>query len=556
MAHTPEEVRRAVSETVHRRAGAVATIVTLYEPSSRSIRLAHAHGLERLVAFVDRLGLGNLVDTRVPVSAITEEEMRAFTSGRIYPLPGLHELSARHVPRAICGLVEKTFGIKAIWSMGFSWKGALYGGLTMMCRSEDPLVDCTLLEAIINLAAVALQRAYAEEEQARLREQLQQARKMEAIGRLAGGIAHDFNNLLTVINGSAEALGSGALAADPALEAEVDEIRSAAQRAADLTRQLLTFSRRELEQPAVVNPSDTIRGMSGMLRRIIGEDVRLLLDLGAGDAWVRIDPTQLSQIILNLAANARDAMPGGGTLSIRTEATLLDEAGAAAIGLVGPGPFLSLSMRDTGVGMDDHTLSRLFEPFFTTKERGQGTGLGLSMAYGAAERAGGTVQAQSAPQKGTTVTVWLPVVDRPVETAPGPTPAADAPGQPQGEVLLVEDDPAVRRYLAKLLERKGYPVHEAGSGVEALALLKRLEQPPRVMITDLVMPGMSGRALADEVRAVVPRIEILFVSGYTDDTVIRHGIAEGSVDFLRKPFSASELYEHLQRLMARAAAKA
>jgi signal transduction histidine kinase/ActR/RegA family two-component response regulator len=550
VARSPEEVRRTVSGTVHRLSGALATIVSLYDPQARSIRLAHAHGLEGLVSFVERLGLGRLVETRVPLSSMSEEEMRAFTSGRLYRLPGgLHALSARTIPLTLCALVEKSFGIKAIWTMGFSWQGSLYGGASMVCRSEGPLEHSVLLETIINLAAVALQRAYAEEEQSRLRDQLLQARKMEAVGRLAGGIAHDFNNVLTVITGSSDALAEALPPGSP-LDADVAEIREAARKATDLTRQLLSFSRREIEQPSVADLDSTIHGMSGMLRRIVGEDIELALDLGSGPACVRIDPSQLSQVILNLAANARDAMPRGGRLHIRTECSAVDDESARCIGVPRAGRYLSMAMSDTGIGMDSQTLSRLFEPFFTTKEPGQGTGLGLSIAYGVAEKAGGTVRADSRLAEGTTITVWLPAVECPPVPAAAPAPP-DPPPQAQGEILLVEDDEAVRRYLVKLLERKGYTVHAAGTGAQALAVLQGLRRVPRVLITDLVMPGISGRTLADHVRRIVPSIEVLFVSGYTDDTVVRHGIVEGSIDFLRKPFSRDDLYAHVARLMAR-----
>jgi hypothetical protein len=296
----PTDIHRIIGGPVHQLSGSIATLVTALNPEKNTVRFAHAEGIGQMLAFIRRLGLGHLMETEVPLSAMTKEEIRLFTSGKLYPLEGgLHVLSGRMLPTWLCSLLETTFHIRAFSSMGFSWKGNLYGGITLFQREKGPVPETPLIEAIVNLGAVALHGAYADEERARLREQLLQSQKMEAVGRLAAGIAHDFNNLLTVITGSSEMIADMP-AAEP-VAAEVSQIREAAQRAAELTRQLLSFSRREMEQPVVIPAGKAVGGMSTMIRRMIGEEIHLDLALPGADDCVRIDPSQLTQVMLNLA---------------------------------------------------------------------------------------------------------------------------------------------------------------------------------------------------------------------------------------------------------------
>jgi CheY-like chemotaxis protein len=260
-----------------------------------------------------------------------------------------------------------------------------------------------------------------------------------------------------------------------------------------------------------------------------------------------MDPSQLTQVMLNLATNARDAMPKGGTLRVESGCASVEEDKAQALGLAGAGLYVSISVSDTGTGMEEATLSHLFEPFFTTKEQGKGTGLGLSTVYGIVRQAGGAVSVQSAHQKGTRVTILLPCVACVPSEKPRPVEAAS--GQGSGAILLVEDDESVRRYVARLLVRRGYLVHQAADGAQALAELDTLSPAPALLITDLVMPGMTGRELADKVRDRAPRVAVLFVSGYSEDAVVRRGLETGTIDFLRKPFAPNELLSHVARLL-------
>jgi PAS domain S-box-containing protein len=371
-----------------------------------------------------------------------------------------------------------------------------------------------------------------------LESQFHQAQKMEAVGRLAGGVAHDFNNLLTVIISYTDLMLGDLPPGDPRL-GDLEQIQQAANGAAALTRQLLAFSRQQVIAPRRLDLDDGVRGAEKMLRRVIGEDIELVTRLGAGPAMktVKIDPGQLEQIVLNLAVNARDAMPGGGRLQIETSIVSVEGARARELGAP-PGPYAQLTVRDTGVGMTEDTRARLFEPFFTTKAPGKGTGLGLSTVYGIVKQAGGFIIVASVPGQGATFRVHLPALDEPADgTGLGSTTQA-----PRGSetVLLVEDSAAVRAATREILQRNGYQVLEAPAATDALALVAKHRGPIHLLLTDMVMPGMNGRALAQEFARAHPRSPILFMSGYTDDRGMRDEAPDASA-YLQMPFSSDTL---------------
>ncbi|MDX6474711.1 MAG: two-component system, cell cycle sensor histidine kinase and response regulator CckA, partial [Gaiellaceae bacterium] len=365
-----------------------------------------------------------------------------------------------------------------------------------------------------------------------LESQLRQAQKMEAVGRLAGGIAHDFNNLLTAISGYSEFLIDGL--DDERLRRHADEIRKAAARAASLTGQLLAFSRRQVLQPRILDLNAVVSDMDMMLRRLIGEDVELVTLLDPDVGRVRADPTQVEQVIVNLAVNARDAMPNGGSVTIETVDVATEE-----------GDFVELRMTDTGVGMTELERQQLFDPFFTTKEGG--TGLGLATVYGIVEQSGGTIEVDTAPGMGSSFRVWLPRVDAPAEhTAVAPA-ARPRPGDET--ILLVEDETVVRQLVAEILESTGYTVMQAGDGPSALELLRRHSGKLDLLVTDVVMPGMSGPEVAQAVASMRPGTQVLYTSGYTDSAIGHHGVLEPGIAFLQKPFSADDLTRKVRSLL-------
>jgi len=373
-------------------------------------------------------------------------------------------------------------------------------------------------------------------EQKRLEAELRQAHKMEAIGRLAGGVAHDFNNLLTVINGHCELLHEEAGSA--AVREHVAVIHDAGQRGALLTGQLLAFSRKAVVEPTLLDVNAAVQGAVRMLRRVVGEDVQLETALTAA-APVLIDPGQLEQILVNLVVNARDAMPDGGRLSIATRCQALPEAGRSMPVDLPPGPYIALSVADTGVGMSDDVQSHIFEPFFTSKPEGKGTGLGLATVYGIVKQAGGAIAVESAPGRGTTIRIVLPAV---VTATPGAgVPPTPAPARGTETLLIVEDEAEVRRLIGAGLQAHGYRVLLAASGAEALVLLQAHAAEVDLLVTDVVMPGLGGRALADAARALRPGLPVVYMSGYMNDDVVRQGVASAADAFLAKPFVPSTL---------------
>ena len=388
-------------------------------------------------------------------------------------------------------------------------------------------------------------------EKRRLQEALQQAVKMEAVGRLAGGVAHDFNNLLTPILAYSEIM-TNLLPAEGRIHSYAVQIHRMGRRAADLTRQLLAFSRKQVLESAVLDLNRTIADLQSMLCRLLGEDVSLDVALDADAGLVRADPGQMEQVIVNLAVNARDAMPTGGAIRIATAGVHLTQELPTAHGCVPAGRYVRVTVSDTGCGMDRPTLARVFEPFFTTKGRGQGTGLGLATVDGIVAQSGGSISVESESGRGTAFSVFLPRVD--AAEAPVDAPAAVPAPAPTGDgerILLVEDDTDVRVVAAALLEMIGYQVLAAADGEEALAICAADPRPVDLLVTDVVMPGISGSVLADRITALHPQTRVLFMSGYTNDATMHHGVQQGTKVFLQKPFALSVLANKVREILDR-----
>jgi PAS domain S-box-containing protein len=380
----------------------------------------------------------------------------------------------------------------------------------------------------------------------KLEQDLLQSQKMEAVGRLAGGIAHDFNNLLTVITGRSELLLER-LPPDEPLRRDIELFQKTADRAAGLTRQLLAFSRRQVLQPRVLDLSEVVTGLSGILRRLIGEHVDLVIALDPALGHVRADPGQLEQVIVNLVLNARDAMPLGGRLTIETARVDIDAASPEVPG-VSPGSYVTLAVTDTGIGMDQETRQRAFEPFFTTKEPGKGTGLGLATVYGIVEQSEGKISVASEPGQGTTFRIYLPRVEHAVETAPL---VAASPESPRGggTILLVEDEDPVRDLVLEILEGEGYTVLAARDPGAALLVAERHRGPIHLLLTDVVMPHMSGRRLAEQLAPLRPEMKVVYISGYADEAIGDHGVVEEGTAFIPKPFTPDGLIAKIRGVL-------
>jgi len=380
-----------------------------------------------------------------------------------------------------------------------------------------------------------------------LEEQLRQSQKLESVGRLAGGIAHDFNNMLTAINGYSD-LTLRQLKTDDPLRRYIEEIKKAGVRAASLTHQLLAFSRQQILQPKVLHLNRVITDTSDMLQRLIGEDVQLISVLHPKAGMVKADPGQLSQIIMNLAVNARDAMPQGGKLTIETVNIFLDPNYARQHFGVIPGAYVMLAVSDTGTGMSPETQNHIFEPFFTTKEIGKGTGLGLATVYGIVKQSGGNISVYSEEGIGTTFKIYLPRV---VEQAEAEDTKVTSDVLPQGTetILLVEDEDVVRTLTRQILEMCGYTVLEASNGIEALSLCEKVDCHIDLLMTDVVMPQMGGRELSERFTQIYPHMRILFTSGYTDDAIVRHGVIEADTNFIQKPFTPDDLARKVRKIL-------
>jgi signal transduction histidine kinase len=392
-----------------------------------------------------------------------------------------------------------------------------------------------------------LERRTAEEDKSRLQQQLQHAQKMETVGRLAGGVAHDFNNLLTVINGYA-ALLLGGLAQDDPLRDPISEIKKAGDRAADLTGQLLAFSRKQVVEFKIIDLNEVIKDSAKMLRRLVGEDIEVVTRLSPSLGRVRADTGQMHQVLMNLAVNAKDAMPDGGKLIIETEDVDVGEDYVAAHADMQAGPHVLLTVTDTGVGMDHETQRRAFDPFFTTKGEGEGTGLGLSTVYGIVKQSGGWIWLYSEPGKGVTLKIYLPRVMEPAEQ-PAELPSSQTSLRGTETILVVEDQSDVRKLTSSILKRYGYRVLEASNGSEALQICGQEADPIALMITDVVMPGMTGRELAARLKPLRPGLKVLYISGYTADIIGHQEVFEKRLDYLSKPFPPEALASKLRELL-------
>ena len=390
-------------------------------------------------------------------------------------------------------------------------------------------------------------RKEAEEALRKSEEQLRQWQRVEAIGRLAGGVAHDFNNLLMTILGCSELLLRDFDREDPRRE-EVEEIRRAAQRATSLTHQLLAFGRRQVLQPRVLDLNEIVENMNRLLQRMIGEDIQLLTILSPGLWPVKVDPGQIEQVIMNLAVNARDAMPEGGRLTLETSNMNLDAEYARRHISVKPGAYVMMAVTDTGCGMNAETQSHLFEPFFTTKEKGKGAGLGLSTVYGIVKQSGGNIWAYSETGKGSTFKVYLPCAAEAVKTF---RPKEIAPVVARGTetILLVEDEEAVRTLISRVLQGSGYRVLEASQGKEAIEISQKHGGPIHLMVTDVIMPQMSGRELAERLAPARSEMKVLFMSGYPDNAIVHHGVLDPGTAFLQKPFTLAALENKVREIL-------
>ncbi len=386
----------------------------------------------------------------------------------------------------------------------------------------------------------------AEEERLRLEQQFRQAQKLESIGRLAGGVAHDFNNLLTIINGYSRMLLDQLNTRDP-LRESIEEIYRAGERAVALTRQLLAFSRKQVLQPRVLDLNSLVSEMRPMLARLLGEDVELLVELHGEYTTICADPMQLEQVLMNLAVNARDAMPGGGRLSVQTALVEWGESEARSHPGASEGCYAKLTVSDSGAGMNEETCRHIFEPFFTTKEVGKGTGLGLSTVQGIVAQSGGHIEVRSEPGQGTSFGIYLPRVEGAPADAVEPESVPAKGGK--AAVLVVEDQEEVRKYTAAALKAYGYRVIQAENAGEALLVAERARERISLVLTDVVMPHMSGRELADRLAERRPGIKVLFMSGYTDDTVVRHGVLEAGAEFIQKPFSPDQLATKVREVL-------
>jgi PAS domain S-box-containing protein len=425
---------------------------------------------------------------------------------------------------------------------------SLQGNLTYWSVYKFPIIPNAQDQVLIGGVAVDItEQKQAEETKAKLEAQLAAAQKLESIGRLAGGIAHDFNNLLSAIMGFGELLQMD-LAPDDPKRSYAEEISKAAQRGANLTKQLLAFSRKQILQPRVLNLNTVVLDMENMLQRLIGEHIDLEVALDSQLGYLQADPTQIEQVILNLAVNARDAMPRGGKLTIETANIDLDEVYAKQHLSVAPGSYILLAVSDTGHGMDGETLTHIFEPFYTSKEKGEGTGMGLATVYGIVKQSGGDIWVYSEVGKGATFKIYLPRVDAlPEADERRVLPSKKLRGQET--ILVVEDEELVRTMIAEALRRYGYQVLEARKGAEALVLHQEHQHPIDLLMTDVVMPEMSGQSLAERLVQANPHLKVLFTSGYSDNAIVRHGILLEGLHFIQKPFTIVALLQKIREVL-------
>jgi PAS domain S-box-containing protein len=525
-----------IAGTVQSFTGARGSLIATFEPDGTTLVVRHASAapgvLPRVAAQIGREPVG--ANLTVPADEL-DRMMREVVSPAADPAM----IALGTAPCITAAALQDLMGAGSLIGMGLSHGGDPIGAICLFLPPDADMLPAEVIHPIAHLAAITLRRRKLEEQLRGSEDQLRQAQKMESIGRLAGGVAHDFNNLLTVITGNADLARRQLPEGSPILEL-VDEVLSAAGSAVNLTRQLLTFSRKQVVIPRLVRPGELLEGMRRMLRRLIGEDLALEVSAPGDLARVCIDPGQLEQVVVNLAVNARDAMPDGGRLSIAAANVELAAKDSRAPAGLKPGRYVELRVQDTGTGMSEDVKRHLFEPFFTTKPTGRGTGLGLATIYGIVKQNAGAIDVDSAPGRGTTFRILLPAADG--EETPGGTNGV-AHTEPLGTetVLYVEDNDTVRRVTQTQLAMLGYTVLSFPDGEAALAGTAGHPGTIHLLVTDVIMPVMNGRMLAARIAERRPGIRILYLSGYTDDVIGQQGILEAGTCFLAKPFNLHDL---------------
>ena len=519
--------------------------VNTINPDRTSITIAYAFGIE-----VDPIPVG----TVLPLDAPFEDRIISKRTSVLIQTEDESELTKSYpnlVPHFRAGL-------RSMIAVPLISKDQVIGILHFQSRelSAYTELDLRLAERVGNEIAGAIANAQlliewkqAEEGKAALQEQLRQSQKMESIGQLAGGVAHDFNNILTVIHGYSELVINSLEPANP-IRDDVKEIKTAAERASALTRQLLAFSRKQVLQPKVIDLNSLVTNMVKMLRRMIGEGIKLNTLLASDLASIKADPGQIEQIMLNLAVNAKDAMPNGGTLTVETANVELDQDYANLHLNVVPGPYVMLSVSDTGVGMTPEVRERVLEPFFTTKEKGKGTGLGLATVYGIVKQSGGNIWIYSEPGQGSTFKIYLPRVEEDTDFLQQV--AVAAPSQHGSEtILLVEDEKMVRSLALTILKRQGYKVLEAENGDRAFSIAQEQDANSiHLLLTDVVMPGMSGHELSERLKPQCPGMRVIYMSGYTDEAIVeKHGLSAPGIHYLQKPFPPDTLVKKVRSVL-------
>ncbi|MEP6574273.1 MAG: ATP-binding protein, partial [Gemmatimonadota bacterium] len=470
--------------------------------------------------------------------------VRRYLGGQRWP-----RIVATHLA---LGALLTTVHLSVTWTAGSLLHSASTPGLSQAFTSTSvlgQLIEYTLLAVLAHVMASLETLRRADAELRKSQEQLFQSQKMEAVGRLAGGIAHDFNNLLTVIS-SYSALVLDELPEGSELRADLEEVRGAAQRASRLTQQLLTFSRRQVPHASALNVDAVTRDLARMLQRLIGENIELVVTTRPGLGLVLADQGHLEQILLNLVVNARDAIEGSGTITVEAANAELDDAFISLNPGASPGSYIALSVSDTGSGMDQETQRRIFEPFFTTKEPGKGTGLGLSTVFSIVQQSGGYISVYSEPGRGTTFRVYLPRVGDEHATPLILPHAGRESLSGSATVLVVEDEKAVRSLIRRILEKHGFRILEASDGHEALRVSAAYEGAIDLLMSDVVLPQLSGRELLPRLKLARPALKVLFMSGYTDEAVGRQGLLDRDVSFLQKPFSSTDLLRRVHEALS------
>ncbi|HVE59682.1 MAG TPA: response regulator [Pyrinomonadaceae bacterium] len=516
-----------------------ALFISLYdkEQSTRKIIYMWYNGNEMEVSSLE------------PVPVNTGSVGQSIRSGEVIIVDDYLKTLGEKLPRLYLGFEEDSREPRSMVVAPMKIMGSVVGVIEI--QSYD-LAAYTAEHAIAlrmaaNLAANAIENVRLLEQERESAEQLRQAQKLESVGRLAGGIAHDFNNMLTAINGYSDLI-LRQLDDDSPIRSKIKEIKKAGERSAALTHQLLAFSRRQMLKTKVLNINEVIVETSKMLQRLIGEDVQLNIKPDSKIGRIDADPGQLAQVVMNLAVNARDSMPHGGELTIETANIYLDEEYAARHVPTRPGAYVLLSVSDTGTGMDEETQQNIFEPFFTTKEIGKGTGLGLATVYGIVKQSGGYIWVESEVGKGTKFNIYLPRIEEKVELSEDQS-AADYTRKGNETILLVEDEEILRNLCRQILESCGYKVIEAGNGSEALAICREADYKIDLVLTDVVMPKMSGRQLVEQLAVLRPEIKVIYMSGYTDDKAVRQDAAEEGANFIPKPFTFNTLAEKVRELL-------